>query len=457
MGSSILELEEYLYSLKRKGPKLGLERISQVLHAMGDPQDSFKSVLVGGTNGKGSTVAIIDSIMRRAGYRTGRYISPHLSTLNERICVDGEPITDDEFIAAVMEVRDVVGREQLEDPSLETPTFFETTTAAAFKHFHDKSVDFAVVEVGLGGRLDATNTLRPLASVITNISLEHTEILGDTVEKIAFEKAGIIKEGGILITGSRDSEAIAVFEKICKEHSCRILRVGKDIEVRGKEGEGIVRTQSMDIDIDESGGHALFMKGLVVPLLGEHQLVNSACAIGAIHCMRGCGLRVSDDAIRAGLLAVRWPGRMEIVQENPLVMLDCSKDLEAAKALGKAYRKHIRAKRTILVASISSDKDIPRMVGELAPLADTVIACAHKVMGRACPPEMIAREAERSGIRTIIVPDVTDAVRKAISMAGRDGAVLVAGSVFTVGEAREIWFPHEGKSLGRDFNETPRK
>ena len=450
------DVESYLYSVKSRGPKLGLDRMRALLKLLGDPQDSYKSVLVGGTNGKGSTVAIIDSILRKAGYRTGRYISPHLSIINERICVDGKALTDEEFSDIIVEIKATVDKRVLEDPTFEQPTFFEITTAAAFLYFNKKGVDIAVVEVGLGGRLDATNTLKPLVSVITNISLEHTEILGDTIAKIAGEKAGIIKEGGVLVTASQDHEAIEVFENICRERRSAILRVGKDIMVGRieKKPDGKEYRQKFRLELPGQEYDALELG-----LLGAHQLQNAGCAAGAVHCLRGRGVQISDDALREGMRDARWPGRMEVVQEDPLVVLDCAKDAEAAHALRESFTDCFGKRRVVLVVSISSDKSIEKMLGEFVQISDTVIATAHKVMGRAADPALLAGFAEGKGKKAMLVPDVQDAVRKAIGLAGHDGVVLITGSVFTVGEAREHWFP-DGNGygrFGRDLNETPRK
>jgi dihydrofolate synthase/folylpolyglutamate synthase len=464
MGADAIaeEAEAYLHLLKRNGPKLGLGRMKRLLHALGEPQHSFKSVLVGGTNGKGSTAAMMDSVLRAAGYRTGRYTSPHLSFLNERITMDGKPITDHAFAEIIAGIRSAVERMRAQDASSELPTFFETVTAAAFMHFKASGADFAVVEVGLGGRLDATNTLAPLVSVITNISLEHTEILGDTIAKIAREKAGIIKRDGILVTGSQDGEALGVFQKVCRENGSRMLEVGRDIKVERKDersdgGATPQRMQRFSLTLPDGERHEL-----ETPLLGRHQLLNAACAAGAVHALRKLGIAISDDALREGMRRAEWPGRMEVVQDRPLVVLDCAKDAEAAASLRRAFDEDAAGaggRRLVLVIGISSDKDIGRMLGELVPMADTVVATAHKVMGRSAAPERMARMAAAYGKRTLAIPDVREAVGKAITIAGPGGAVLVTGSVFTVGEARERWFPRprgQGR-FGRDFNETPRK
>jgi len=448
------EIEEYLYALKRKGPKLGLERMQALLEALGNPQDAFGSVLIGGTNGKGSTSAIMESILRSAGYRTGLYTSPHLQVLNERIAIDNRQISDDELMGICIEIKGVIEKRQKMDRSFEAPTFFELITAAAFLHFKKKGVDMAVVEVGLGGRLDATNTLAPLVSIITNISLEHTEILGDAIAKIAAEKAGIIKDGGFLITGSQDKEALDVFRKVCGERDSRMMRVGKEITVKRKPLDGGLPKQQFSVTIPDTSYDDLEMR-----LLGEHQLLNAGCACGAVYALRTQGITISDDALRAGLLNAIWPGRMEIVQENPMVMLDCAKDAAAARCLRIALQEMLSQKPVILVVSISADKSVDKMLEEVVPIADTVIATAHNVMGRAAAPEDLARMISRLGKPVIIIRDVKEAVAKARDLAGLRGAVIVTGSVFTVGEAREMWFkPKSGSGrFGRDLNETPRK
>ncbi|MFH1785337.1 MAG: folylpolyglutamate synthase/dihydrofolate synthase family protein [Candidatus Micrarchaeota archaeon] len=425
---------QYLYSLKNHGSKLGLERIETLLKKLNNPEKSFKSILVAGTNGKGSTVAIIDSVLRDAGFKVARYTSPHLSSLNERIVVNGKEISDDDLFRIVKSIRKIVDKEELQI------TFFEFITAVAFVYYNECKVDFAVLEVGLGGRLDATNVATPLISIITNISLEHTEILGDTIEKIAFEKGGIIKNNGALVTAAKDG--LITLEKICDEKKSRTVIVGKDIIVKNYDPT----TNEFDAELFDSTHH------LKLGLKGRYQLENACCSLGALSILQQNGIIISEENIRRGFEKVTWPGRMETVQKNPFVILDCAKDAEAARNLSNIIKNDLKLKNIILVIGISSDKNIKEMVGALAPLAKKVIITTHKVGNRTAEPSVIAQYVKQE---KEIVIDVKQAVKRALEIAGEHGVVLITGSVFVVGEAREIWFNKKTK-LGLEFNDpTP--
>ncbi len=420
-------MRDYLYSLRNRGMKLGLERVRMLARALGDPQEGFKSVIVGGTSGKGSTAAMISSILQSSGYKVGRYTSPHISDLMERIAIDGRGIPEKELEKIVDKIKDTIKRMK-DGPGFEHPTFFEVMTAAAMLYFRESKVDYAVLEVGLGGRLDATNIAPAAVSVITNISLEHTKILGGSIEKIADEKAGIIKEGGMLVTAA-SGRALEVLERICRERRSDIVVVGRDIVYDRKATD--IRGQDFDVEL-----HGKRYEALRLPLLGRHQLENASCAIGAADALGIAG----EDVMRRGLSDVRWPGRFEIVQEGPLVILDCAKDAAAMARLCETM-SDVSFSRLVLILGISSDKDIGSMVDRIVPLADDVIITAHKVMDRAADPKRIAKEVSRHMKNFRIVYDVREAVEMALSITGKDDAVLVTGSLFTVAEARQIWHP----------------
>jgi len=275
--------------------------------------------------------------------------------------------------------------------------------------------------------------VKALVSVITNVSLEHTEVLGDTVLEIAEKKAGIIKEGGVLVTATRDDDVYALFERICAAVGSRIFRVGTDIKFErvsaDYEGQRF-RLEGIRDKYEE----------LNLPLIGEHQLLNAAAAVGAVEALGFHGVDVSKEAIERGLGNVKWPGRMEVVQRNPLVVLDGAKDVEAMKAVKEALLGEFSYERLVAVVSISSDKNIPLMMGELSQAVDRYVVTTHGVMGRAVDPTLIVEEADRHGKPSEIVPDMKDAIGRAMELAGDDGMVIVVGSVFLVGEARELWF-----------------
>lgn len=432
----------YLDSLNMHGGKLGLERENGLLVKLGKPQGKLRAILVGGTSGKGSATAMIASVLQEAGFSVGRLTKPHLSRFTERICVNGAEISEKDVARLAGKVKSAAAKLRGEKP-----TYFEIVVAIALCYFAEKKVDFAVLEVGLGGRLDATNVCDAPVCVITNISLEHAGILGNTVEEIAFEKAGIIKENGVLVTAADDASC-RVFARACREMGARMIRVGREIAVKKIKSD--LDGQSFFASL--SGKH---IGNFFIPLLGDFQLENAACAIGAVYALRKQGFEISNAQMHSGLKKTEWPGRMEIVQRKPLAILDCAKD---ADAMGELKREvlMLRRRRLIVVLGISSDKEWGKMLQEIAPAPDIVIACEHKVNGRAVPAGEIARVARGLGVpEVIIVPDIQRAVKEALSLADGEDIVLVTGSVFTVGEAREIWFP--SKKNERKLNETPKK
>ena len=428
------EAVDWLFSIRRFGAERTLEPVHRLLKSLGDPHNSFKSIHVTGTNGKGSTSAMIDSILRAAGYKVGLLTSPHLTEFTERIVVDGGQIPRAEVVRLLEKIRPIVEELRKETEPIR-PLFFDIVTAMAFKYFEEAGVDFAVLEVGMGGRLDATNVVWPLVSVITNVSLEHTKVLGSTVLEIAREKAGIIKPGGVLVTATQDDEVYAFFKEICGKLGSHIFHVGEQIIYQ--KGGSSLDGQSFTIK-GLRGSYNLF-----TPLLGGHQLLNASTAVGAVEALGFSGVNIPADAIVRGLREVRWPGRLEVMQRMPLVVLDSAKDVEAIKALKEAV-KSLPHRRLIAVVSISSDKNIPLMVGYLAEVADRLIVTTHSVMGRAARPSIIVDEIARHGKPCDVVAGVEEAVDRAIFLAGDEDMVLVTGSVFLVGEARRRWL---GKPL----------
>ena len=430
--SSYKDVIEWLFNLRRFGSKPGLERISYLLKALGDPHERFRAIHITGTNGKGSTTAMAASILRAAGFKVGMYTSPHLSSFTERIIVDDDRIPVKEVVRLVEEIRPIA--EEMEGkPELGHPTFFEVTTAIGFEYFAEQGVDLAVVEVGMGGKLDATNVVHSLVSVITNVSLEHTEVLGKTVLEIAEKKAGIIKEGAPLITAAEQPEVLKLFEKICRERGSEMFIVGRDIRYRRLR-------HSLEGQWFNLEGLRGVYENLHIRLLGRHQLRNASCAVGAVEALSLHDIEIPEKAIREGLSKARWPGRLEVVQRRPLVVLDCAKDPKAAENLSKVIQEEFDYNRLIIVVSISSDKDIPSMIDSLSRVGDYFIVTRHGVMGRAADPAVIAGELKRNSKPYEIVEGVGEAVERALEMAGERDMILITGSVFTVGEARERWF-----------------
>lgn len=425
------KVTEWLYRQRRSSRKRELKNILHLLDRMGDPQSRFRSIHVAGTNGKGSTTAMAASILSAAGYSVGMFTSPHLSSFTERIVVDEKQISAEEVVRIVGEIKPLVDR-MSKEPELGHLGFFEIATSIAFKYFAERDVDFAVLEAGIGGRGDATNVVDPLVSVITNVGLEHTEILGKTVLEIAREKAGIIKEGGVLITATEDGNVFSLFKEVCDKTRSRIFRVGNDIRFRKLSSS--LEGQSFQLDSLVNKFDELF-----IPLLGDHQLLNAASAVGAVEALGFYDIAIPAKAIEDGLRRVKWPGRLEIMQRRPLVLLDCAKDAEGARALKETLLKDFTYQRLIMVVSISSDKNISAMIDQLAEAADRFIITSHTVMGRAADPSTIAKQVERHSKPYDITVDVKSAVCRALELATDDDLICVTGSVFLVGEARLLW------------------
>jgi dihydrofolate synthase/folylpolyglutamate synthase len=422
------EALDWLYNVRRFGPKRTLGPTRHILKLLGDPQNSFRSIHVGGSNGKGSTSAMIASILGATGAKVGLFTSPHLEAFIERVKVDDMEIPREDAARLLTEIRPLF--EEMLEQSMPL-RFFDVVTAMAFLYFREKAVDYAVLEVGLGGRLDATNVVDPLVSVITNIGYEHTNILGDTLPEIAGEKAGIIKQGRPLVTATRDDEVFKVFGEKAQELGSEVIRVGYDTEFR-KVG---AKMSGMTFDLRSR----MEYKGLKVPLLGEHQITNAATAVAAIETLSRYGVDVPEQAVREGLQGVYWPARLEVVRTGPTVVLDCAKDAEATEAVRRTLEGDVDAGRIVAVVSMSSDKKIPGMIDSIAAVAERFIVTTHSVMGRAADPTVIAAEVERNGRLYEIILDEMAAFKRALELAEDDDMVLVIGSVFLAGSARTFF------------------
>jgi dihydrofolate synthase/folylpolyglutamate synthase len=425
------QTKAYILGLNKLGIKLGLERVQKLLALLGNPQDSFRSLLVGGTSGKGSTTVMIGSVLREAGYRTGVFTKPHLFDFTERIAVDGEAISEKDFVRLVEKIKPFADKVS---EAFEKPTFFEFVTAMAFEYFREKKVELAVLEVGMGGRLDATNVVRPEVAIITHVSLEHTDILGETLEKIAKEKAGIIKESGLLVTAEGNPKVLSLFEKICRERRARMI-VAPELEKARSYANG----NTFELDGQEIRVH----------MGGRFQLKNISCALAAL---KALDARIPAKAIKGGFEKVKWPGRFEMINERPQVLLDGAKDFDSMKNL-MASLDLITYEKLYTVFSASKDKMIPQMMKEANSKTDFFVLTKHGVLDRGTEPEDIAREIAKYGKRFLIVSDVKSAVRKAMDLASKKDLVLVTGSLFTVAEARELWLSKKTK-MGREFNEN---
>ncbi|MGQ9497902.1 MAG: bifunctional folylpolyglutamate synthase/dihydrofolate synthase [Desulfotomaculales bacterium] len=403
----------------------GLERVRELLAHVGNPQDNLRAAHIAGTNGKGSTAAMLASILTAAGYRTGLYTSPHLQRHAERFVVDGEPITD-ERLAALMEsflprVRAFVAEGE------PRPTEFELLTALAFLYFREARVDIAVVETGLGGRLDATNIIVPEVAVITNVSLDHTAYLGDSVASVAREKAGIIKPGVPVVTAA-EGAALGVIRHRCETLGAPLYVVGKDIACWG-ESAGLTGQRITVRGLKQTYAN------LTIPLLGAHQRLNAACAVAAVEVLAERGFRITGEDITRGLAAVRWPGRCEVVRSSPLVLLDGAHNPAGAAALARFLRAHLSGRKITLILGILDDKDREGIVRTLVPLAGKVIVTRPSDT-RAAGWRRVAVEARKHIAAVREEEDAGAAVKEALAGAGADDVILVTGSLYLVGAVR---------------------
>jgi dihydrofolate synthase / folylpolyglutamate synthase len=433
----------YVYSAET----FDLRRPRELLALLGNPQDRFPSVLVAGTKGKGSTSVMIASILRASGRRVGLYSQPHLHSFRERIRVDSKLITSEQFALAVESVIPAVERFRRERPELGMPTSYEVVTAAAFLFFVSQRPDLVVLEVGLGGRLDATNVATPLVSVITPISLDHVHLLGDTIAKIAAEKAGIIKEGGVVVAARQTEEAMGVIRGVATERGARVVVAAAVAEGEAKknasspggtlaEGEPAhpIR-ESTAVDLRGESGRLYHLE---IPLLGAHQVANAATAITVVEQLGKLGFPVDADAVERGMREVRWPGRLEIVSRSPLTVVDGAHNGDSAQKLAAALRECFAYRRLILLLGTSSDKDVEGIASALAPEAWTVIATRSR-HPRAADPERLAAEARRWCPRVEISPDLAAAIARATALAGPSDLICITGSLFTVADARDCF------------------
>jgi len=427
------ETIDYLFGLQKYGIKFGLSNSRQLMALMGDPHLRFRSVHVAGTNGKGSTAVFLASMLVAAGYRVGLYTSPHLVSFTERIRINNVPVTEDRVIDLAERVRlRYEGLPSTEDGRL-TPTFFEVTTAMAFTCFAEERVDIAVIEAGMGGRLDSTNVLTPLVSIITNIDVEHTEFLGDTIEKITGEKAGIIKPGVPVVTGVVQPEAIAVVERTAAASGAPVYRMPKDF---GAEPRSAGPEQIFDYR-----GIGKRLVDLRIAMVGQHQVGNACLALAAAECVIKAGMAVPDTAMRTGLANAAWEGRLEKVAERPDIYLDGAHNPASARVLADAVRE-LKAgyRRLVLVIGVLMDKDYRGILTQLAPLADRIIVTRPNY-SRALDVGSLAAEIVSFHRTADSAGTVAEAVGLARQGAAENDLILITGSLYTVGDARAVLRP----------------
>lgn len=421
-----------LFSYTQFGIKLGLGRVRLLLSALGDPHDRFPSVHIAGTNGKGSTAAMAASIFQAAGLRVGLYTSPHLCRFSERIRIDGRPMGEADVVRHYIEIKRAwasLGKAREEEGDA---TFFELTTAMAFRHFAERRVDAAVIETGLGGRLDATNVLRPVVSVLTTVSHDHEAHLGGSLTAIAREKAGIIKPGVPVVAGSLVSEASAVVEQAAREKGSRLIRLGEEFRAES------VRLTAAGGTFDWTREDASF-SGLSVPLAGAHQVRNAAMAVAtAMEAARASGgaFDVGETAVREGLGRVSWPGRFEVLSSAPTVILDGAHNPEGMCALVDALSLLSPSERRILVFGALADKNAGRMLASAGPAFDRIVLVKPD-SERAADPRELA-DLVPDGPEVIVRDGADTALAEVLEEAGAGDRIVVTGSLYLVGEARAV-------------------
>ncbi len=411
------ECLERMFALRRFGIKLGLATIRGMLAGLGNPHRQYPCIHVAGTNGKGSVASNLAAVLMRSGYRVGLYTSPHLVRFNERIKIDGKDITNADIVRLYRRVRAAL-------PGGREPTFFEFTTAMALEEFGRRQVDWAVIETGMGGRLDATNALKPELSIITNISLEHREYLGNTLREIAFEKAGIIKRRRPVVTGVKQASVLAVITQTAQKRSAPLFRLGTQFRVR-RAGGGRFTYYGLN--------HV--WRNMAISLQGGYQAENAALTLAACELLMKKAPRITLQSIQEGLATNRWPGRLELVCEKPLVMFDGAHNLAAARQLAHHLSAHFQGREITMVIGILDDKPYQAMLRLLLPKAARLIVTRANI-NRALPPKKIAAAAQALVSDIRIIPEVGSALRYAMQTATPQSLTLVAGSLYVVGEAK---------------------
>jgi len=409
---------DYIHSVCWKGMMPGLSRINALLEKMGNPHKTMKYVHIAGTNGKGSTAAMTASILRKAGYCTGLYTSPYIYQFGERMQVNGEMISDEELVAITEYVK------PLADSMEETPTEFELTTAIGFEFFKRRGCDIVVLEVGLGGLLDATNVIStPEVAVITNIGLDHTDILGNTLEEIAFNKAGIIKENGHAVIYRGKPSVEAVFEKACAE---------RNVKLKKANFEGLkLKAHDLFEQVFDCGDYT----DLHLPLLGDHQLHNAAVVLAVAETLQEKGWNITKENIYEGIRDVSWPGRFDIVSRDPLFIIDGGHNPQCLEALVKNIEDYLTGRRVIALTGVLADKDYGDMYRPVMALIEEFV-CVTPPNPRRLPAAELAMHLQNAGAKATACETVAEGVRKAIELAKDDGAVLCFGSLYTIGDIR---------------------
>ena len=423
------EAMKYISSVGRFGSNYGLKRTFRLLELLGNPDKKLKLIHVAGTNGKGSTTAMITKVLRGMGYKVGMYTSPYIEEFEERIQINGENIPKEKFVSLLVEVKEAV--EKVIEEGYDHPTEFEILTALMFLYFYREKVDYGVVEVGLGGTLDSTNVLTPIVSVITSISYDHMNILGDTIEEIAKQKAGIIKENVPVVVYPAEKNVQDVIVKkaevmnskirLVQKNSVKLLYINRDdiyqeIQVSTMKNEYKVK----------------------LPLLGAHQMINLAVALNTIEVIfEGQNEKINVELVEKALEDVEWKGRLEVLNKKPLIVIDGAHNIDGIKSLSYNVKKYFKYKRIILLLGILADKQVDEMIEEITPLAEQVYALTPH-SDRAQLNQELKEKIVKYNKNVTAVEDYEEAAIKAISEADEDDLILISGSLYMIGDMRKI-------------------
>jgi dihydrofolate synthase/folylpolyglutamate synthase len=431
---------DYIYSFtdyEKKGfflytsEHFNLGRVEKLLSLLGNPHRHFKSVHIAGTKGKGSVAAMCESVLRAAGYRTGLYTSPHLHTFRERIQVDGQMIPEEAVASLTERLQPLVSQ-------IEGITTFEIITALGFLYFAERGVELAVLEVGMGGRLDATNVVNPLVVIITSLSYDHTHILGDTLAQIAREKAGIIKDKALVVSAPQPPEAMAVIEGVCREKQAELTVIGRDWA--WKAGETSLEGQRFRVT---SHGSRVTSHEFWIPLLGRHQVINATVVVAAIEKLRQQGISIPETSVREGLRRVHWPGRLEILGREPWVVVDGAHNGDSTEKLVVAIKELFPYRKLIVVFGALLGHSVPDMLDALLPVADELILTRSNRI-RAIPISDLLQEVHIRHREAHTAETVAQALERALAIAGPNDLICATGSLSVVAEAREAWAERQG-------------
>jgi len=413
------EVLDYILQMEKFGIKLGLSNITKFLSYLGNPQNSFPCIHVAGTNGKGSTVAVMESILMSAGYRVGAYTSPHLVDFRERIRINGRFI-EKKYIT------DFINSNLAKIESLPI-TYFEAVTALAFSYFHDEKVDAALIETGMGGRLDATNVITPKVSIITNVATEHTKWLGFKIREIAFEKAGIVKPGIPVVTAAANIDARRVIRQVCEQNKSRMVSVFEETQWVIKE----ISRENTELDIFTRSNKYYNLR---LALAGRHQLENAVAALLAVELFEeGTGIKASKNAVASGFRSVKHDGRLQKISDSPEIILDVAHNPAALSRIREYFHEFYEDKKIIALFGILSDKDYHNMLMELDQIADVIIL-TRPMTDRAADPEILAEEMAKTNSNYRVIPMIRDAYKTALEICRPNELILVTGSHYTVGE-----------------------